>query len=181
MRCAVRKMGRASLHTKVTNKLGVFVVSESTVEAPEEAVDGAVGDQQEPGSEALGEKGVKALQAEREARKAAEKQAREAAAALQQIQDEGKSEAEKQADRIAAVEAQLAAVEAEKRLLAMSNETGIPPSVLAGPTQEGLEAYAKVLQEWRDSAGTKRIDYPVGGVGSPPQMTGDAFLRGLAR
>lgn len=173
-------MGRASLHTKVRN-MGVFVVSENTVDQPEAAEDGTVGDQQEPETEALGEKGVKALQAEREARKAAEKQAREAAAALQQIQDEGKTEAEKQADRIAAVEAQLAAVEAEKRLLAMSNETGIPPSVLAGPTEEGLEAYAKVLQDWRESAGPKRVSYPVGSVGSPPQMSGDAYLRGLAR
>lgn len=162
-------------------KMGVFAVSENTVDQPEEAVEAPVGEQQEPETDTLGEKGVRALQAEREARKAAEKQAREAVAALQQIQDEGKTEAEKQADRLAAVEAQLAAVEAEKRLLAMSNETGIPPSVLAGPTQEGLEAYAKVLQEWRDDTAPKGRAYPAGRVGSPPQMTGDSFLRGLAR
>lgn len=88
--------------------------------------------------EKLGEGGLKALQAERAARAAAEKRANDAQAAL---------DAERNAAAVARQEADAAKVEALKYQVAV--EQGVPVSLagrLVGTTREELEADAKTVK-----------------------------------
>lgn len=95
----------------------------------------------------LGDAGKKALEAERAARKAAEKQARELAAKIKAAEDAGKTEAEKQADAIANVKAELAKMKAENARMKIAAETGVPTEFLTGPGDDP-EAFAKAIKEW---------------------------------
>jgi hypothetical protein len=89
-----------------------------------------------------------ALKAERATRKAAEKEARELAARLRDLEDRDKSESEKLASRVA--ESERRAVEAEAQLLRLEvaaarkmNAEDVP--LLHGTTREELEASAEAL------------------------------------
>ncbi|PJE24736.1 MAG: hypothetical protein CK431_04360 [Mycobacterium sp.] len=111
--------------------------------------------------EALGGGGKKALDAERAARKAAEKTANELAAKVKAFEDRDKTDAEKSATRIAELEKALAdkdSVIATKELerlrtkIASREGKQVPVESLTGTTEEELIAQADRLLEWRGTA-----------------------------
>ncbi|RLP12258.1 hypothetical protein [Propionibacterium australiense] len=67
---------------------------------------------------------------------------------LDEIEEASKTEAQKQADALAASEARAKAAEARAAALEVSNETGIPVDLLAGPGDD-LKAYAERLAAWQ--------------------------------
>jgi len=111
----------------------------------------------------LGDAGKKAIDAEREARKTAEKQLREAKKAaadalnrVKEFEDRDKTDAEKTAARIKELETALAekdsALEAKEREVLrrdIANKTEVPVHLVTGTTQEEMEAAAKAALEWR--------------------------------
>lgn len=118
----------------------------------------------------LGEGGERAIKAERDARKAAEKELREARAALKSYEDRDKSELELLRERTeaaekAAAEAEqaVAAAELAARRAKVSAAKGVPAERLTGVTEEELLASADDLIAWRDqTAPPKRVPSPSG-------------------
>lgn len=98
-------------------------------------------------ADALGDAGKKALDAERTARKAAEKRAAALAAQIKAAEDAGKSEAQKQAETLAALQADLAAIRVEKERAEVAAATGVPVSILAGPGDDPA-AWAERVKAW---------------------------------
>ncbi len=131
----------------------------------------------------LGDAGKKAIDAEREARKTAEKDAREAkkavAAALLKVkeyEDRDKSETQKAAERIAELEKALAdkdtviAAKDKAAVRAKVAETkGVPANLVTGDTPEEMEASAEAALEW---AGTGRK--PIGALRSGASASNSA-------
>ena len=118
-----------------------------TETTPQTAAEGAT---PATGGDTLGDAGKRALDAERQARKAAAKEAANA----------GKSDAEKQAaaiasiqDELAQMKAERAQMKAERDRLALSAATGVPADLLAGPGDDP-EAWAKALTDWKNSTAT---------------------------
>lgn len=98
--------------------------------------------------EPLGEPGLAALKSEREARAAAEKQAKDAIAKVKAFEDAQKTEAEKQAERIAEIERENAELKAAKTRAEIAATKSIPNELLAGPasdSQEDLDKFADAL------------------------------------
>lgn len=102
-------------------------------------------------AEELGENGVKALRAEREARKQLEAKLKElepAAKRLQELEDEQKSEQEKLTEKLSATEKRAAEAELRAARLEVATDKGLPLSsvkFLTGETQEELSASADEL------------------------------------
>lgn len=118
-------------------------MTDTTTEPP------ATGDTTDANPE-LGDAGKKALSEERAARRAAEKQAKELADRLREIEDRDKSDQEKAAEKVAAAEK--AAADAEQRALraevAMAKGlTAAQAKRLVGSTAEELEADADEILE----------------------------------
>lgn len=110
------------------------------------------------GGDTLGEAGKRALDAERQARKAAAKEAADLRKQLNDLRNAGKSDAERQAAAIASIQDELAQMKteraqmkAERDRLALSAATGVPAGLLAGPGDDP-EAWAKALTDWKNSA-----------------------------
>lgn len=134
-------------------------------------------------SEELGEPGKAAIRKEREARQQLEKQLKEAqqlkdslAAKVRDFEDRDKSETQKLADQVAALQQQLAAKDAEvaKATLAatkaeVARVKGVPANRLAGSTKEELEAdadaYLTEVAQQRDASKPTRKP-PVAGLKS---------------
>lgn len=126
--------------------------------------------------EALGEGGIKALNAERDARAEAEKRAKELESRLQAIEDANKTEAEKaEAElqrRIADLDARDASIAAQehdllKRSVAASK--GLPADLadrLQGDDRKALEKDADALLAMVAPAGEPRKPKPVANLGS---------------
>lgn len=114
--------------------------------------------------ETLGEPGVKALQSEREARKAAEKLATEREARIRELEDAGKSADEKERERVASLEKsdrdkESAIAERDAKLLryeiAAAKGLDLKAALrLQGSTKEELEADA---DEFSKSFGSGRV------------------------
>lgn len=107
----------------------------------------------------LGEGGKKAIEAEREARRQAERQLREARAALKEYEDRDKSELELLRERAesaekAAAAAELAVQAAEQHALRtrVAATKGVPAERLTGTTEDELLASADELIAWRDQS-----------------------------
>lgn len=92
--------------------------------------------------EPLGENGLAALKAEREARAAAEKR-------LKEFEDRDKTEAEKTAERLAAAEKRAEELEAKALRAEVAAAKGVPLSLLSGSTKAELEAHADALITFR--------------------------------
>lgn len=117
-------------------------------------------------TEQLGDGGKKALEAERAARKEAEKQIRELSEKVSQFEDAGKSEAEKQEQRMEQLAAELAAAtaaksELEHRLLISEvvSEVGLPAELaerLRGDDRDALLEDAKQLKELLAPGGPRK-------------------------
>jgi len=97
----------------------------------------------------LGDAGKRAIDAERKARKAAEKAATEALAKVQQYEDAQKSEGEKLAARLKEAEERAAKAESLAARAQIVNELGIPADVaadIAGNTPEEFRAAAERIK-----------------------------------
>lgn len=149
----------------------------------------------------LGEAGKKALAEERKARRALEKQLREANDAVKaahgqvkQFEDRDKTETQKAADRIAELEKLLADRETElsrkdQDILRrdIAKDKGVPLKLVTGSTREEMEASADDALEWR--GGDKVEKKPIGALRSgasaathsDPKTRAAAALRGLHR
>lgn len=98
-------------------------------------------------TDALGDAGKKALASERAARKAAEKRAADLAAQIKAAEDAGKTEAQKQAETLASLQVDLAAMRAEKERAEVAAATGVPVDILAGPGDDPA-AWAEQVKAW---------------------------------
>ncbi|MDK9644772.1 hypothetical protein FAM15346_001838 [Propionibacterium freudenreichii] len=120
----------------------------------------------------LGEAGKAALDREREARRSADKRASELEARVYQLEDAGKTEAQKQADELKRTQSELETLRGEKARLEVASATGVPVDLLAGPGDD-LDAYAQALNAWRDKQSEKpaapAVDTP---SPSPSGVTG---------
>lgn len=78
------------------------------------------------------------------------KENKTAAEKLAELEESQKTEDEKRAERLAALESENAALKAEKQIAAwkseIATEAGIPAGALRGSTRDELEAHAKELQ-----------------------------------
>lgn len=142
----------------------------ATPPTPPVPADPASGNQPDPNDQPLGETGLRALQAERDARAAAERAAAELAARVKSFEDANKSAEERAAEQLA--EAQRTAVENANKALRyeVAAEAGLPLTAagrLQGSTREELLADAASLKALIGSAqsapGTPKPDPRQGG------------------
>ena len=128
----------------------------------------------------LGEGGLKALQAERDARAALEKK-------LKEFEDRDKSEAEKAAERLEAAERRAAELETKATRAEVAATKAVPTDLLAGPkstSTEDLAAFADALIAFRGDKGSNPLH--VRNEGKSPltqpdensQFLGEFFKRG---
>lgn len=133
----------------------------------------------------LGEPGKKALEAERRARKAAEKAAKDFEARIKELEDKDKSETEKLRDAAAKAEKDKAEAHAAYLRLKVGTAKGLDPEVaelLRGETEEELEAHADRLAE-KFKPGKPGGDADQGNRGKAPDGKGEdmnALLRAAA-
>lgn len=128
--------------------------------------------------DALGEAGKKALNAEREARKEAEKRLKELDARVKEFEDRDKTEQERAQEHLErltgdldATRASLAAAELNLARVEVAHAKGIPTELvprLRGETREELEADADALLEivGKREAEAPRKPKPVGSLGT---------------
>jgi hypothetical protein len=90
----------------------------------------------------LGDGGKKALDAERAARRKAEKDAKDLAARLQALEDKDKSELDKLRDENTQLKTQLDTATTQALRLEVAAEKGVKARWLSGTTREELEAAA---------------------------------------
>nr|DAP03076.1 MAG TPA: protein of unknown function (DUF4355) [Caudoviricetes sp.] len=160
--------------------------AEATPEAKPEAVnvETAKPDEGASDDDALGDAGKKALHAEREARKEAEKRLKELDARVKEFEDRDKTEQERAQEHLErltgdldATRASLAAAELNLARVEVAHAKGIPAELvprLRGETREELEADADALLEivGKREAEAPRKPKPVGSLGTG----GDARL-----
>lgn len=155
-----------------------------TTEVPEgaenEAQDTQEGATPNDVAEGLGEGGKKALSAEREARKAAEKTAAELKAKLDEIEQANLSDLEKAQQAAKAATDRLAEIEATSLRQKVAIEKGVPAKWvdrLRGSTEEELSADADlILADVQPSPTTPKPDLSQGSQGTPQSAsTADKF------
>lgn len=133
--------------------------------------------------EPLGEPGLAALKSEREARAAAEKQAKDALAKVKAFEDAQKTEAEKQAERFAEIERENAELKSAKTRADIAASKGLTADLIAGPasgSEEDLAAYADALIAWKGDPQPQKLIVP--NEGKVPDNPGSAndWLRDAA-
>lgn len=155
-----------------------------TTEAPEgtedESQDTQEGATPNDVAETLGEGGKKALNAERDARKAAEKSAAELKARLDEIEQANLSDLEKAQNAAKAAEERLAEIEATALRQKVAIAKGVPEKWvdrLRGATEEELAADADlILSDFQQSSTTPKPDLSQGSQGTPqPATAADKF------
>lgn len=154
-------------------------MSEDTTAVP--AAEPAAEPTQEP-ADTLGENGVKALQAEREARKAAEKAVADLNAKLQGFEDAKLSDIERANKAAADAAAELASLRTENARSKVALEKGVPADLiefLTGDTAEDMAAKADVLMARLSSPGVPKPDPSQGGSGQAHALNGDPLLDAL--
>jgi hypothetical protein len=127
-------------------------------------------------NEELGEGGIKALQAERDARVAAEKR-------LKEIEDRDKSEAEKAAERLAQAEKRSAELETQVVRAEVAASKSVPAVLLAGPASGSaadLATFADALIAFRGEPQAQSLRVPKEGNSPRPQASDEKeFIRSL--
>lgn len=98
----------------------------------------------------LGDSGKQAIIAEREARKAAERQLRDVQKALKEYEDRDKTELQKALERAEVAEKTAAEAQKSAQRSKVAAARGVPASSLTGTTEEELNASADELIAWRD-------------------------------
>lgn len=104
----------------------------------------------------LGEGGLAALKAERDARKAAEDR-------LKEIEDRDKTEAQKQQEELEAARAALAELTTAKTRAEVAATKSVPTTLLAGPASDSAEDLAKfadALIAFRGESPASRLHVP---------------------
>ena len=99
--------------------------------------------------EPLGAPGLKALQAERDARAAAEKANADLAAKVKEFEDRDKTEAQKATERLAASEAAAADAQIQLARYKVAAEKGVDAELLTGKDETEMRAAADKLLAWR--------------------------------
>lgn len=129
------------------------------------------------GETPLGEAGLAALKAEREARASAEKR-------LKEFEDRDKTEAERSAEKLAAAEKRADELEAKAIRAEVAAAKGVPANLLTGVTVADLEASADALIAFRgEQTGNKLVVRNEGKSSgqqsnSEQQFARDLFARG---
>lgn len=139
-----------------------------------EAVAEVEGATPEPIAE-LGEGGVKALAAEREARKAAEKMSTDLASQLKAFEDRDKTDAQRQTEELEAARAQLAVLTGASTRADVAAGKSVPAALLAGPASgsaEDLATFADALIAFQGQKSTNRLLVP--NEGTSPNAQGSS-------
>lgn len=127
----------------------------------------------------LGDAGKKAIQAEREARKAAEKANAELAARLKEFEDSNLSEIERAKKAAEESAAELAALRAENVRKSVALAKGVPADLiefLTGATEDEIAAKADLLMSRLNTPTTPKPDLSQGAKGADKKATtGDQF------
>jgi hypothetical protein len=162
-----------STAAEVTNEQGAEVPEPEAVETVEKT--------------GLGDAGKKALDAERTARKEAEKRLSEAAARIAEFEDAQRTEEEKRQHELETLRAQIEderkqreAVERDLLVKSVAAEYGLPDELagrLAGEDREALVEDAKVLQKLMAPSGPRKpAPVPEVGTASTPKASkGEIF------
>lgn len=133
-----------------------------------------------PTPDTLGDPGKKALDAERRARRDAERALNEAQAKVKAFEDANKSETERMAEQVAALKAEAEAARSEALRMRVATETGLPAELVeflpSGVDEETLRAKAATLAAMAAPKGPgKPAPDPAQGakpgVGGPVQLT----------
>lgn len=143
----------------------------ATTEAPAEV--------EAPETQELGDGGKKALQAEREARKQAEKNAAELSARLKEFEDSKLSDLERAQKEAADNAAELARLRSENVRNKVALDKGVPADLvefLTGDTEEAIAAKADLLLARLNTPGTPKPDPSQGAKGSAAALNGDPLL-----
>jgi len=153
-------------------------MSEAAQETTEAATEDAATEDQ-PSTPELGDAGKKAIQAEREARKAAEKSASELAAKLKAFEDANLSEIERANKAAEESAAELAALRQENMRNSVALAKGVPAELidfLTGSTEEEVSAKADLLLSKLNTPTTPKPDLSQGAKGGDKKgTTGDQF------
>jgi uncharacterized protein (DUF885 family) len=139
--------------------------AQATVEAPE--------------TQELGDGGKKALQAERDARKQAEKTAAELTARLKEFEDSKLSELDRAKKEAAETSAELARLRSENTRSKVAIEKGVPADLiefLTGDTEGDIAAKADLLLARLNTPGTPKPDPSQGAKGEANALNGDPLL-----
>lgn len=129
----------------------------------------------------LGDAGQKAIKAERDARKAAERTAADLAAKLKSIEDASLSELDRTKKAADEAASELAALRIENVRNKVALSKGVPADLidfLTGSTEEEVAAKADILIARLNTSGTPKPDPSQGAKGTTTQgTTGDQFAR----
>lgn len=120
--------------------------------------------------EGLGEGGVKALAAEREARKASDKLATDLAQKLKAFEDRDKTDAERQSEETETLRRENAELKSGALRSTVAATKGVPAALLSGSTQAELEASADALIAFRGDKSSTPLLVPTEGK-SPSKQT----------
>jgi len=130
-------------------------------------------------SQELGDGGKKAIQAEREARKIAERTAADLAAKLKSFEDANLSELERTKKAAEESAAELAALRIENVRNRVALEKGVPADLiefLTGSTEDEVAAKADVLMARLGSSGTPKPDPSQGAKGTTQKKSTGALF-----
>ena len=117
-----------------------------------------------------------------------EKRAKDNASAAQrlaEIEESNKSAEQKATERLAEIEKRAADLTAKELRVTVSEETGVPVAILAGPadsTAEAIKAYADLLNDYTEKAGKPRPPKPdpnQGRTGGGTASTADMFAAAI--
>lgn len=139
-----------------------------------DAVDEAVETVETPEVPELGDAGKKAIQAEREARKVADKRADDLAAELKAIKDAQLSDVERAKQSAAESAKELADLRQETARKTVAIEKGLEADLLpflTGETKEAMEAQADTLLARINAPKTPKADPSQGPAGSTPKQS----------
>lgn len=149
------------------------VSTESTAEAQAPAEAEATDPQE------LGDGGKKALQAERDARKTAERTTAELSARLKQFEDANLSELERTKKAAEESAAELAKLRHENTRNKVAIDKGVPADLvefLTGDTEGDIAAKADLLLARLNTPGTPKPDPSQGAKGEATALNGDPLL-----
>jgi hypothetical protein len=152
-------------------------MSEDTTVVPAETE--ASAEVEAPDTQELGDGGKKALQAERDARKSAEKANAELAARLKEFEDSKLSDLERAQKEAAENAAELARLRSENVRNKVAIDKGVPADLvefLTGDTEGDIAAKADLLLARLNTPGTPKPDPSQGARGEAAALNGDPLL-----
>jgi hypothetical protein len=152
-------------------------MSEDTTVTPAETEAEAV--VEAPETQELGDGGKKALQAERDARKAAEKANAELNARLKEFEDSKLSDLERAQKEAADNAAELSRLRSENVRNKVAIDKGVPADLvefLTGDTEGDIAAKADLLLARLNTPGTPKPDPSQGAKGDATALNGDPLL-----